>query len=271
MRRIIPHTKHVCGQRDIQIIRSAQTVVVRLRAGRTEIRFQTGTKVFFIFFKRSKRQHSPPILLFSVFWGSFAVEKQSGREANHSTPSSAEDKNTWSSTSTPPTHPHNVHKNNSTFTFVPMHLWQFRRRCATWLTMNNGRGTCTAYGCPYVHFVQPIWLSGRTLPRSLTLGWDTWIMGQNNRKQPGEVIRMMSGESGNPAAFHENEQGGTLTRKRAISHGGALFPQVTNNRAPGAPFQTPQNKTTQTDNKTIPPLNAAPSSSPLHFFFFSHC
>jgi hypothetical protein len=51
---------------------------------------------------------APPSFLQNEYWGLFPVAKAAGREADHSPPSSAEVKNAWSYTSTPPIRLHDV-------------------------------------------------------------------------------------------------------------------------------------------------------------------
>jgi hypothetical protein len=131
--------------------------------------------------------------------------------------------------------------------------------------LNNGLCMCTAqadsavsiYTAPNsVSELHALWRSAE----------DTWIMGQNNRKPPGEVIRMMRGEC---CCLP-----GTVTRKRAISQGGAVhcFHQWQIILLPVRYSRFPENKKQQqNDNKTIPPLEPASSYSPLQYSFFSHC
>jgi len=54
----------------------------------------------------------PHSLLSSGYWGLFPwLLNQLGHEADHSVPSSAEVKNAWGYTSTPPVHPHGMSLN----------------------------------------------------------------------------------------------------------------------------------------------------------------
>jgi hypothetical protein len=60
-------------------------------------------KIFFSFAKSPHRLRGPPNLLFNGYRGSFARAQRLEREVDDSPPSSAEVKNEWSCTSTPPT------------------------------------------------------------------------------------------------------------------------------------------------------------------------
>jgi hypothetical protein len=66
------------------------------------------TRVFFSSPPRSERLWGPPSLLFNGYRGLFSGGKAAGPEADHSPPSSAKVKNTWSYTSIPPMRPHGM-------------------------------------------------------------------------------------------------------------------------------------------------------------------
>jgi hypothetical protein len=63
---------------------------------------------FFSLPPRPDRLWNPPSLLSNVYYGFFPGVKRPGREADHSVPFSAEVKNVWSCTSTPPIRLHGV-------------------------------------------------------------------------------------------------------------------------------------------------------------------
>jgi hypothetical protein len=99
------------------------------------------------------------------------------------------------------------------------------------------------------------------------LGRDTWFVGYNNRKQLGEVIKMMRGEV---CCLPWNEQGEALPRKQAISQGGALFPKVTNIPLLARRSRFPEKKK-QNDNKKIVPLNPPFTPLSITVFLLSPC
>jgi hypothetical protein len=67
---------------------------------------------------RPDRFWDPPGLLLNGYRISFREEKRPGRELNHIPPFSADVKNEWKHTSTPPTHLCGMDKNNLTFTYT---------------------------------------------------------------------------------------------------------------------------------------------------------
>jgi hypothetical protein len=95
-------------------------IATRLRAGRSGVRIPAEVRDF------SFLQNLPYLLwglvslVFNGYQGSFPGVKRPGREVNHSPPSSAEVKNEWSYTSTPPICLHCVDRENFAFLiFVP--------------------------------------------------------------------------------------------------------------------------------------------------------
>lgn len=61
---------------------------------------------------------NPPSFMFSGYRRSFLGEKRPGHYVNHSPPYTAEVKNEWSNTSTPPICLHDLNRNNSILTFM---------------------------------------------------------------------------------------------------------------------------------------------------------
>jgi hypothetical protein len=76
-------------------------ITTKLRAGRSRVRMPVQAR-YFLFLKTSRLALGPPSFLFSGYRRSFPGLKRLRREANLSSPSSAEFKNEWNHTSAPP-------------------------------------------------------------------------------------------------------------------------------------------------------------------------
>jgi hypothetical protein len=79
-------------------------------------RIPAGATKFYLLQKRPYQRCGSPSPLFNAYVGSFAGIKRPGRQADHSPPSSAEVKNEWSYTASPPTCFHGVDRDSFTFT-----------------------------------------------------------------------------------------------------------------------------------------------------------
>jgi hypothetical protein len=90
-------------------------ITTRLRSGRSMVRISLTARDFSLLQKESQhRLLGLPGFLFCVYRGSFPGVKRPGSEVNHSPSSSADIKNEWSYTSTPPLCVHGMDKDNCT-------------------------------------------------------------------------------------------------------------------------------------------------------------
>ena len=94
---------------------SVSDVAIRLRAGPSRVRILEGAIEFFLLKNRPHRFWGPPNLLFNGYRDSFRGLKRLGREVDHSPSSSAEVKNGWCYTSTPPLCLYVVDRNHFAF------------------------------------------------------------------------------------------------------------------------------------------------------------
>jgi hypothetical protein len=93
---------------------SVASIETRLRAGWSGVRITADVRDF-LYAKFSTQLVSPPNLRFSGYGDSASEAKRLGRDVGYSPPSSAEVKNEWSYTSTPPMQFPGVGRNTVTF------------------------------------------------------------------------------------------------------------------------------------------------------------